>query len=347
MSDQTFRLCYQTRSLKSYKRFMWRWDGVVSGQVFQMSRIQINDISLPYTYVTYAQGSGRVISGQPANLLVQAEANSTWCIDQMTSGNVWGWIIFDLNESVQVEKYRIKTGGDTATYPGRNPARIRLYGTNSEATTFDDASWELLSDLSSPSIPTTNMTWTSYFEAKKYEYSTPKFLVGPNRKGLRWDYIEPPAPSKLTIDLNNVGNDVTSEWQSQTRYPGNWTGLKVFACGTGANGSFTTYIKDLGNLSSNFNLLWLCDTHYGTSNSYGRGTYLVDNTQAFYGTCPYGAGQDSQYPRYQKSRYTSTTINVSKGGNLSVFLYASGAWYTNKLYFAIPEELVGEVINSR
>ena len=160
-------------------------------------------------------------------------------------------------------------------------------------------------------------------------------------------YSSSVATPKLTVDLNNVGNDVTSEWQSQTKYPGDWTGYKVFACGTGANGSFTTYVKNLGNVTSNFTLQWLCDTHYGTSNSYGRGTYLVDNTQAFYGTCPYGAGQDSQYPRYQKSRYTGTVIYGTKTGNLSIFLYASGAWYTNKLYFAIPENLVTEVINSR
>ena len=230
MADQIFRLCYQTKSLKSYKRFMWRWDGVVSGQVFQMSRIQINEISLPYSYVTYAQGSGRVISGQPANLLVQAEADSTWCIDQMTSGNMWGWVIFELSEAVPVEKYRIKTGGDTATYPGRNPTRIRLYGTNTEATSFDDASWDLLSDLSSPTIPTTNMTWTSYFEAKKYEYST-RSLVGPNRKGLSWEYIEPPAPEFELVYLsymtqlsgqNDVPllNKIGSVWNFNSRRTG-------------------------------------------------------------------------------------------------------------------------------
>lgn len=150
----------------------------------------------------------------------------------------------------------------------------------------------------------------------------------------------------LTIDLNSVGKEVTSEWQSQSHYPGDWTGLRVFTCGLGPNGNYTNFIKDLGNLDSNFNLLWLPDTHYGTSNSYAQGTYLSDNTQAFYGTCPYGSGLDSQYPRYQKSRYTSTTIDVSKGGDLKVYLYVTGWWYTNILYFAIPEGLVGEVINS-
>lgn len=151
----------------------------------------------------------------------------------------------------------------------------------------------------------------------------------------------------LTIDLNGQGRELTSEWQSQTKYPGVWSGLRVFSCGTGPNGNYTNYIRGLGNLSSNFNLLWLPDTHKGTSYSYGQGTYLSGNTQAFKNTCPYGAGLDSSYPRYQKSRYYSTTINVAKGGDLKMYLYASSAWYTNILYFAIPEELVVNVINSK
>jgi len=150
----------------------------------------------------------------------------------------------------------------------------------------------------------------------------------------------------LTIDLNKVGKEVTTEFRNQTKYPNNWKDYRVFTCGKGPNGDYTNYIKNLGNLSSNFTLLWLPDTHQGTSYSYGRGNYTTDNTQAFYNTCPYGSGLDNSYPRYQRSRYYSTTINVSKKGNLKMFLHATSWWYTNILYFAIPKNLVRSVINS-
>jgi hypothetical protein len=160
------------------------------------------------------------------------------------------------------------------------------------------------------------------------------------------------ASAPLVIDLNGKGRELTSEWYSQTKYPGVWTGLRIFSSGTAINGSYSpngtyiTYIRNIGKLSSNFTLRYLPDCRNSTSYGYGRGTYLADNTQLFYNTCPYGSGQDGNQPRYDKSRYYSVSVNVSKGGDIQMYFYTRATWYTNTLYYAIPEELVGKVINS-
>ena len=59
-------------------------------------------------------------------------------------------------------------------------------------------------------------------------------------------------------------------------------------------------------------------------------------------------GQDSQQPQYDKSRYRSVTVDVSKGGNINWdFYYNREPWYGNSIYYAIPQELVQDVINSK
>lgn len=162
------------------------------------------------------------------------------------------------------------------------------------------------------------------------------------------DYVAP----QLIIDLNGQGRELTSEWQSQTKYPNVWTGLRIFSSGTAMNGSYsptgtyTTYIQHIGDVSSNFTLLYLPDCRNSTTYGYGQGTYLIDNSQLFYNTCPYGSGQDSNHPRYDKSKYYNVTVNVNKGGDIKMYFYTTATWYTNTLYYAIPEELIQDVINS-
>lgn len=149
-----------------YTRFMWRWDGLVSGNVFQMSAIKLNNINLPYTYVTFGKSSGNDISAQPASKMVAAmsgqDANHKWCINGMSSTK-WGWLIFDMPTAIVPTKYELQIAGDTAANPGRNPTRTRLYASYGTPTTFDDQSWELIVD-SSMSLPTTNYGWVTVWE---------------------------------------------------------------------------------------------------------------------------------------------------------------------------------------
>ena len=145
-----------------YTRFMWRWDGLVSGSVFQMSSIKLNDIALPYTFIAFGKGSGNDIAAQPASKMVAAEEltdNKKWCVSNMYS-NKWGWIIFDMPTAIKLIKYQLQIGGDTAQNTGRNPTRTRLYASTGTPTTFEDDSWELLVD-STAVLPTTNYAWTT------------------------------------------------------------------------------------------------------------------------------------------------------------------------------------------
>lgn len=150
----------------TYTRFMWRFDGIVSGSVFQMGAIRLNNIALPYTYVTYNKGSGREISSQMPEKMVAAitgdDPYHKWCIDQLSS-DVWGWFIFDLPTAITPTKYELQIAGDTSQNPSRNPSRTRLYASTGTPTLFEDASWDLIVD-SSMSLPTTNYGWVTVWE---------------------------------------------------------------------------------------------------------------------------------------------------------------------------------------
>lgn len=154
----------------TYKRYMFRWDNVLSGSVFQLSRIQIDDVELPYTFVGYGISGGNYQSNEPANAMIAStssfsDPNNKWCMT-----NVYGqyaWFIFDLQQSHHPVSYRLMSGNDTSFQQGRNPQRVRLYGTNKEATDFDDPSWVLLSDeynYNNSLLATGNREWSNYIQ---------------------------------------------------------------------------------------------------------------------------------------------------------------------------------------
>lgn len=152
----------------SFKRYMWRWDETLGNSAFQMSRIQIDDVALPYTYIAYGKTAGRDIAAQPASTLVEdvstaTNPNSKWCLE--SARNASAWIIFELPSSHTPQRYRLMTAADTGSYTNRNPLRIRLYGTNKETTDADDPSWVLLSDETNENnsiIPGQSSTWSNY-----------------------------------------------------------------------------------------------------------------------------------------------------------------------------------------
>lgn len=153
-----------------YKRYMFRWDNVVSGSTFQLSRIQIDDVELPYTFVGYGISGGNYQSNEPANAMIAStssfsDPNNKWCMTSI-SGQ-YAWFIFDLPQSHHPVSYRLMSGNDTSFQQGRNPLRVRLYGTNENATTFDDPSWVLLSDeynYSNSLLATGNREWSNYIQ---------------------------------------------------------------------------------------------------------------------------------------------------------------------------------------
>lgn len=153
-----------------YKRYMFRWDNVLSGSVFQLSRIQIDDVELPYTFVGYGISGGNYQSNEPANAMIAStssfsDPNNKWCMTNI-SGQ-YAWFIFDLPQSHHPLSYRLMSGNDTSFQQGRNPQRVRLYGTNEEATNFDDPSWVLLSDeynYNNSLLATGDREWSNYIQ---------------------------------------------------------------------------------------------------------------------------------------------------------------------------------------
>lgn len=149
-----------------FQRFMWRFDGIVNGSTFQMGAIRLNDIDLPYTYITYGKGGGVSINSQPASAMVATitgdDPYHKWCVN-MWYANKWGWIIFDMPYGIVPKKYELQIAGDTQSYPGRNPVQTRLFASTGTPTTFEDESWELIVD-SNMQLPTTNYYWVTVWE---------------------------------------------------------------------------------------------------------------------------------------------------------------------------------------
>lgn len=186
MPIEAVRLCFQIKERKPFKRYMWRWDGIGSGTVFQMSRVTVGNISRPYTYINSycSQGSNASNNELPENMLKSDSVLSTydkWCRVSINT-SAYGWLIFDIGSSETVDSYTLMIAGDTAANPGRNPNRVRLYGTNVETSSADDSSWELLSDFNG-TLPATNHTnWKS--STNKFVASSHN-LVAPDRsKGI-------------------------------------------------------------------------------------------------------------------------------------------------------------------
>lgn len=165
-------------------------------------------------------------------------------------------------------------------------------------------------------------------------------------------FLHEEPPRGLTIDLNSQGTDCTSEFLSQTKYPGVWTGYKVFRLGDlyTQRTHYYNYIKNLSNLSSNFVMYYFFAMKSNSRYCWGKAIYSVDSSNCVEQTTGWTpAGQDSQQPQYDKSRYRSVTVNISKGGNINWDFYykSSDPWYGNSIYYAIPQELVIDVINSK
>lgn len=162
-----------------------------------------------------------------------------------------------------------------------------------------------------------------------------------------------PTIEQLTIDLNNVGNDRTSDFLSQTRYPGVWEGFKVFETNDGvtAGQSYQNFIKNIQNVSDNFTLYYWFAAHKSitTSYEYGQATYTNDGSYLIAkqaGWTP--AGQDGTQPWYDKSIYRTVTVDVSKSGDIDLlFHYNNDGWYGSRIYYALDENLVSKVINPK
>lgn len=156
------------------------------------------------------------------------------------------------------------------------------------------------------------------------------------------------VPALLTADLNNSGEDQTSTFRSAYS---DWNNFKVFKTNVNrTTGTWNNFLRNIGNVSANFTFWYYLDCYRNsTSKAYGQVQYNVDSSNLVSKVGGWtSAGLDSQNPRYQKSRWRSATVNVSKGGDLKIIFGQpnSDIWYTGAMYWAVDESLVSAVTNS-
>ena len=147
----------------AYKRYLWKFTGAtgrLGWKQFQIAAIKVNDISLPYTYITSGISAGSTWSDSSPGNFVDSNESNKWGGGTTASGTIDGWYIFDLPSAVIPTKYSLKTGNDT-NYEDRNPRNGMLYGSLGTPTTTSDSSWVLL-DSRALNLPRSNLVWTSY-----------------------------------------------------------------------------------------------------------------------------------------------------------------------------------------
>ena len=76
-----------------------------------------------YTGYTVDRGSGSA-GGEGYNKLLDGNTGTKWC-SKVKSDGVW-YVEFHTASAVQVDGYKLTTGNDTQTYPGRNPKNWTL-----------------------------------------------------------------------------------------------------------------------------------------------------------------------------------------------------------------------------
>lgn len=147
---------------------------------------------------------------------------------------------------------------------------------------------------------------------------------------------------KMTVNLNSQGEEQTTEFRNKSS---DWNNFRVFKTNKNrTTGTFNNYLQNISRAGSNFTLWYYLDCYYNnTSKAYGQIQYTSDSSNLVGKTAGWTkAGLDSQNPRYQKSRWRSVTVNVSKGGNLK-FIFgqpSSDIWYTGAMYWAVDKNLL-------
>ena len=361
------RLYYQTKEIKSFKTFKWllkgRWNQGSGNSGNTRTYLEWDELGISYvgsggvkygpTYWTVDSysSSGSLFSSRPASEMFDGEwgtegSKSDYKNINDTDGYVEIIIHTTSGEAIVPNGVGLISCNNQSSYASSTPAHFILYGLNESTNEYVK-----LIDVPASSVNKGNtQTTTITFDPVKVVTGT-YYLLSPSDisrgSGLRWE-IHP----MLTIDLNTQGTDCTSEFLSQTKYPGVWTGYRVFRLGDlyTQNTHYYNYIKNLSNLSSNFTMYYFFamvynDTYY----SWGKATYSTDSSNCVAQTGGWTTGgQDSKNPQYDKSRYRSVTVDVSKGGNINWdFYYNREPWYGNSIYYAIPQELVQDVINSK
>lgn len=147
-----------TGTSNAYKRYMWKWEGLDGWEgTMQISKLRINNESLPYTHVLEYLYKGYDFGSQTSEMMINSTTgdNAKWCCSgQSTDG--WGYFIFDLDNRVVPNYYSLTTASDNSGYSNRRPLNFYLYGTLDDNNTSADQGWILLHHGTKSMIPSGN-----------------------------------------------------------------------------------------------------------------------------------------------------------------------------------------------
>lgn len=126
-----------------YRYYKYEVTGVEAGNLIQFAEFDLLDANLDdLPALSIYAGTESSIAHENWSNLTDGDLGTKYCSDFQGKA----YFLFDAGEAVEPFGYRIGTANDAATNSGRNPLQWTLWGSNTRATSPDDASWRLIDE---------------------------------------------------------------------------------------------------------------------------------------------------------------------------------------------------------
>jgi len=134
-NDQEYRFKPANKGQFRYYRF--KFTRMAGGTRIQLSEINLYKVAQTAIKTTFVSGTGEGKEG--AAMVSDGLFYTKWCIDE--PNKMPYSVILDANTPNVVTEYGLVTGEDTYQYPGRNPQKWRVLGSN------DKKDWKILNEV--------------------------------------------------------------------------------------------------------------------------------------------------------------------------------------------------------
>jgi hypothetical protein len=130
-------------SSNRYRYYQFAIEAIREGNVIQLSEFDLIDSNgneiKPLTLYAY---TGTSFGNESQENLFDDDTSTKYC-GSFTAGTTL-YIYIDAGKKVELSGYRMTTGNDTSSYPGRNPVSWSLLASNTQSEQPDDTAWVLL-----------------------------------------------------------------------------------------------------------------------------------------------------------------------------------------------------------
>ena len=130
-------------SSNRYRYYQFAIEAIREGNVIQLSEFDLIDSNgneiKPLTLYAY---TGTSYGNESQENLFDDDTSTKYC-GSFTAGTTL-YIYIDAGKKVELSGYRMTTGNDTSSYPGRNPVSWSLLASNTQSEQPDDTAWVLL-----------------------------------------------------------------------------------------------------------------------------------------------------------------------------------------------------------